>query len=75
VLRPGGLLTGVTLRKHEYDRAVAAYGHVNLGFTPKRLTTLLVEAGLTVDGCAISSREANPPHFEVITFHARKEST
>ena len=75
VLRPGGRLTGVTLRKHEYERAVAAYGHVNLGFTPELLTSLLVDAGLAVDGCAVSSRETNPPHFEVITFHARKEST
>jgi ArsR family transcriptional regulator len=75
VSRPGGVVTGVTLRKHAYQRVVDAYGHVNLGFTPQRLEGLLHEAGLQVDRCEVSSREPSPPHFEVITFRGRKESS
>ena len=32
----------------------------------------LEAAGLSVTACEITSREKRPPHFEVITYHARK---
>jgi len=73
VLRLGGVVTGVTLSKHEHDRAVAAYGHVNRGFHAKRLGRMLREADLSLERCVVTSREQRPPHHEVITFHARKE--
>jgi ArsR family transcriptional regulator len=72
VLRPGGQLTGVTLKRHAHERNVAMYGHVNLGFDPKRLTRMLHEAELTAERCEITSRETRPPHFEILTFHASK---
>lgn len=72
VLRSGGVLTGVTLEAHEHERVTRAYGHVNNGTSPAELATWLAEAGLSVERCEVTSREARPPHFRVITFHARK---
>lgn len=72
-LRPGGSLTGVTLHQHVHERVVGDYGHKNMGFRPERLARMLREADLVVERCEITSREANPPHFEVITFHAHRE--
>lgn len=73
VLRSGGVLTGVTLERHQHERVTRAYGHVNTGSTPEGLRRSLARAGLTVERCEITSREARPPHFRVITFHARQE--
>ncbi len=70
VLRPGGMLTGVTLHRHAHERVVSAYGHQNQGFRPRRLARMLEDATLVVERCEVTSREANAPHFEVITFHA-----
>ncbi|HHH30133.1 MAG TPA: metalloregulator ArsR/SmtB family transcription factor [Polyangiaceae bacterium] len=75
VLRSGGVLTGVTLERHQHERVTRAYGHVNTGSTPKGLRRSLERAGLTVERCEITSRESRPPHFRVITFHARRAST
>lgn len=72
VLRRGGAITGVTLRAHHHDD-VAAYGHVNRGSLPNRLARMLRDAGLIVERCLVTSREQRPPHFEVITFHARRD--
>ena len=72
VLRPGGGLTGVTLKQHRSGRAVEAYGHVNRGFTPETLSGLLTAAGFLVERCEVTSREQRKPYFEIITFHAEK---
>jgi ArsR family transcriptional regulator len=71
VLRPGGVLVGVTLHEHDERRVVEAYNHVRLGFEPRALRRLLERAGLAVESCEITSREARPPHFQIITFHAQ----
>jgi ArsR family transcriptional regulator len=73
VLRSGGALTGVTLEQHEHEHVTRAYGHVNAGTSPDALRASLEQIGLAVDRCEITSREARPPHFRVITFHARKD--
>lgn len=72
VLRPDGVLTGVTLKTHGSGRAVEAYGHVNRGFAPDALSALLTAAGLRVQRCEVTSREQRKPYFEIITFHADK---
>lgn len=74
VLRPGGALTGVTLKQHRSGRAVEAYGHVNRGFEPDVLFRLLTAAGFQVSRCEVTSREQRKPYFEIITFHADKTS-
>ena len=72
VLRPGGLVTGATLKKHTHYDTVARYGHVRHGCRPRSLAAKLEHAGLDVEFCDVTSRESNPPHFEVITFYASK---
>jgi SAM-dependent methyltransferase len=71
VLRPGGDLAGVTLMAHKHEEAAAAYDHVRLGFTPGELRGWLEALGFAVEACEVTSREKRPPHFEVITLHAR----
>ena len=72
VLRPRGDLVVVTLEAHQQDDITAAYQHVNGGFTVPALKKLLQKAGLTVESCAVSSREKREPHFQVITAVAHK---
>jgi ubiquinone/menaquinone biosynthesis C-methylase UbiE len=68
VLKPGGRLLLSSLAKHEHRAVVAAYGHVNLGFTDKELRRFVEKAGLRVVGCESVTREKRPPHFEVISL-------
>lgn len=72
VLRKGGRLICATLNAHEHAASVAAYDHVNLGFTPAQLNRLLKRVGLVPQHCAITSRESKPPYFEVVTAIATK---
>ncbi|MGZ3425690.1 MAG: ArsR/SmtB family transcription factor [Polyangia bacterium] len=72
VLRPRGDLVVVTLEAHQQEDVTAAYQHVNSGFTVPALKKLLQKAGLTVESCAVSSREKREPHFQVITAVAHK---
>ncbi|HYW02877.1 MAG TPA: metalloregulator ArsR/SmtB family transcription factor [Gammaproteobacteria bacterium] len=72
VLRPGGRLTGATLKAHAHESQAEAYDHVNLGFEPEDLRELLVGGGFAVDLCRTTSRERRAPHFEVVTFQARR---
>lgn len=72
VLRPKGDLVLVTLEQHQHEDVTAAYQHVNNGFTVPQLRKMLQKAGLTVESCAVSSREKREPHFQVITAVAHK---
>lgn len=72
VLRRGGDLVLVTLEQHQHGDITAAYQHVNHGFTVPQLRKLLQKAGLTVESCAVSSREKREPHFQVISAVAHK---
>lgn len=73
VMRPGAMLLGATLRKHNYTRHVQPFGHVNNGFEPAELEKLCRDAGLEVIRCGVTSRERRTPHFEVVTFTATKQ--
>jgi ArsR family transcriptional regulator len=72
VLRPGGRLLVTVLARHEHRNVVAAYGHVNLGFTEKELLRFAQKAGVEVASAGIVTRERRPPHFEVIALIAHK---
>jgi ArsR family transcriptional regulator len=72
VLRPGGTLAAVALRKHAHRDVAERYGHVQSGFTPAELRRMFLAAGLTVETCAVTSRERRTPHFEILTLHASK---
>jgi ArsR family transcriptional regulator len=72
VLRPGGDLVVTTLAAHEQRKVTAGYGHVHAGFRPQVLRDWLIDAGLLVDRCEVTSREKRPPHFAVVSAFARK---
>ncbi len=72
VLRPGGRLLAVTLRQHEHHAEVERYDHVNSGQDPDELRGMLAAAGFEALTCDVTSREKRPPHFEVLTVHARR---
>jgi ArsR family transcriptional regulator len=72
VLRPGGDLVVVTLEAHQHQEITAAYQHVNNGFSAPALKKMLQKAALTVESCAVSSREKREPYFQVITAVAHK---
>ena len=72
VLRPRGDLVVVTLDAHQQGDVVAAYQHVNNGFSVLALKKMLQKAGLAVESCDVSSREKREPHFQVITAVAHK---
>jgi len=74
VMRPGGRLLLTSLERHEHQTAVAAFGHVNLGFEVEQLQDFVAQSGLTIDNCETVTRERRPPHFGVIALMARKAS-
>jgi SAM-dependent methyltransferase len=72
VLRPGGVLVAVTLDAHDHSQTTAAYGDVHAGFAPASLRRLISRAGLDVDSCDVTSRDARPPCFRVVTAFATR---
>jgi len=72
VLRPGGRLLAVTLQKHQHKNIVAAYNHVNLGFTEAQLRKLCHESGFEPLNIQLSAVEKRTPNFEVLTLVAGK---
>lgn len=74
VLRPGGRLVVATLRRHQHEETQRAYDHVNLGLEPDELRALIESTALSVEECRVTSREARPPYFEVVTVLADKGS-
>ena len=75
VLKPGGLLSLVTLARHEHRVVSEAYDHVNLGFDPEAVREMLEAASLQVERCGVGTRERKKPYFQVITAFASKNST
>ena len=72
VLRPDGVLVAVALDAHDHADVTAAYGDVHPGFAPAALRRMLVRAGLEVGSCEVTSRDARPPSFRVVTAFASK---
>jgi ArsR family transcriptional regulator len=72
VLRPGGTLVAVTLDAHDQAETTSAYGDVHAGFAPPALRRMLTRAGLHVASCDVTSRDARPPCFRVVTAVATK---
>jgi DNA-binding transcriptional ArsR family regulator len=72
VLRPGGTLALVTLDAHDHVETTGAYGDVHPGFAPAALRRLLTRAGLEIESCEVTSRDARPPCFRVVTSFATK---
>lgn len=73
VLRPGGHLVLAALREHVHTEAQRAFDHANLGIEVGALRKLMTASGLRVQECRVTSREARPPFFEVISALARRD--
>jgi ArsR family transcriptional regulator len=71
-LRPGGALVALALKAHRHADTAARFDHVQPGFQPARLRELFERSGFRVSLCAVTSRERQEPHFEVITLYARR---
>ena len=72
VLRPGGAVSVITLAKHSHEEITNSYSHLNSGFTPEQLSSLLSDCGLRVEAAEVSCREKRKPYFEVVTASAVK---
>ena len=62
----------VTLHRHQHEKAVEPYNHVNLGFTTQQLEKLSQRAGLKVQICTVSAIEKRIPYFSVLSLSATK---
>ena len=73
-LKPGGRLLATTLAQHAHRTAVEPFDHLNLGFREEDLREFARKAGLKVLNCGRITRERRPPHFEVLSLLAIKNS-
>ncbi len=73
VLRPGGSVVALTLAHHEHLESTSAYGHLWPGFHPAQMEAFVRDARLTIEECAVTSRERRKPHFRVLTVVATKD--
>jgi 2-polyprenyl-3-methyl-5-hydroxy-6-metoxy-1,4-benzoquinol methylase len=74
MLRPDGSLIVVTLEHHNHPEISGPYEHVNQGFEVATLRSMLIDCGLCVEHCEISSREQRAPYFQTIQAFAVKSS-
>jgi ArsR family transcriptional regulator len=65
-------LLAVTLLKHQHEKAVEPYNHVNLGFSTRTLEKICRDAGLQVQNCTVSAIEKRAPNFSVLFLSAKK---
>jgi ArsR family transcriptional regulator len=72
VLRPGGQLLAVTLKKHKHEKAVAPFNHLNLGFSTSGLEKSCLKAGLEPVFSEVTAVEKRAPNFAIITLLANK---
>jgi ArsR family transcriptional regulator len=72
VLRPGGRIAAVALRRHRQHAIAKSFDHVQPGFEPAELRRSFESEGFEVSLCEVTSREKRPPHFEVITLHGSR---
>ena len=74
VLRPGGSFVAQTLLQHEFHDEVRAFDHVQNGFTPSKVRSMIESAGLCASLCDVTHQERRKPHFKIITVHAHRPS-
>jgi len=72
ILKPGGTLLALDLRRHSFEQARQLYGDHWLGFTESDLTRWLEEAGFQDVDVSVVAREEQPPHFQTVLAMGRK---
>jgi DNA-binding transcriptional ArsR family regulator/protein-L-isoaspartate O-methyltransferase len=75
VLRPGGGVVAVALAEHKHGQVAQTYNHVQMGFAPDALAELFRRHGFEIDLCAVTSRELQPPHLQVVSVYARRSAS
>jgi ubiquinone/menaquinone biosynthesis C-methylase UbiE/DNA-binding transcriptional ArsR family regulator len=72
ILKPGGQIVILDLRRHQFEQARVVYGDRWLGFTESDLDRWLQSAGFRKIDISVVAREEQPPHFETLLAGAVK---
>jgi ArsR family transcriptional regulator len=75
LLKPGGRIVILDLKKHNFEQARDLYADTWLGFSEVELRGFLEAAGFTEVQSWVVDREAQPPALETILVMGRKPST
>jgi len=72
ILKPGGQILILDLRRHHFEQAREIYGDRWLGFAESDLDRWLQSAGFRKIDISVVAREEQPPHFETLLAGAFK---
>jgi ArsR family transcriptional regulator len=72
ILKPGGRIVILDLKKHNFEQARDLYADTWLGFSEVELRGFLETAGFTEVQSWVVDREAQPPALETILVMGRK---
>jgi ArsR family transcriptional regulator len=64
ILKPGGRIVILDLRKHNFEQARELYADIWLGFSEVELSDFLSRAGFAKIEIAVVNKEEEPPHLE-----------
>ena len=72
ILKPGGRIAILDLRKHQFEEAREIYADLWLGFAEVELENFLRKAGFRHVRSAVVHKEAESPHLETLLAVADK---
>lgn len=73
ILKPGGQIVILDLRRHSFEKARELYADYWLGFSENALADMLAKAGFRSVTIEIVAREPDEPHFETLLACADKK--